>query len=385
VDLEAAGYDVLLDVVSLKPGDAWRAWMWYCLGACDAAVILLSEAALSSHHLTFETSVLAHRKATWDQALLLLPVLLGAATPEALAKSYLDPAQLDESQMIRGTQEEIVTKVLESLQDAHLCEQTPAEKRARRVARLFHGLHEDALLEAGGKIGLDLPRAAWSVPLHLALRLLSIGMTAAIPGLLELRPEFPLPERAEKMDRLIELVASSWVDHRCVGRIPEIAKGKLEPHLRAIGLNVSRWDAAKLYVASASHDDPLGTWRMTSCTGTFGDLDELIHQVRESLRFLLTASSDEDLVAELKAFDKSGQPVIVGLTRAGLDDDAVARLRQEFPHVTFFLMMGFDDTGVPLSPSKVEMLFPPLQEGEESIFLEDFADFDRAVRFKQFN
>jgi hypothetical protein len=210
-------------------------------------------------------------------------------------------------------------------------------------------------------------------------------MTAAIPGLLVLRPEFPVTERVEKVDRLIELVASSWVDLRCVGRIPEIAKGKLEPHLRAIGLNVSRWDAAKLYIASASHDDPLGTWKMTSCTGTFSDLDELIHQVRESLRLLLTAFSDEDLVADLKAFDKSGQPVIVGLTRAGLDDTALARLRQEFPHVTFFLMMGSEDAGVPLSPSQVEMLFPPLQEGEESLYLEKYDDFNRAVRFKRPN
>jgi hypothetical protein len=184
---------------------------------------------------------------------------------------------------------------------------------------------------------------------------------------------------------LIQLIASSWVDYRCVGRIPEIAKGTLEPHLRAIGLNVSRWDAAKLYIASASHDDPSGTWRITSCTGTFGNLDELIQQVKDSLWRLLLPDSVEDLLAELKAFDKSRQPVIVGLTCAGLDDNALARLRQEFPHVTFFLLMGSEDTGVPLSPSKVEMLFPPLQEGEESLYLEKYDEFNRAVRVKRTN
>jgi hypothetical protein len=84
--LEASGsYTSLVDVITLEPGDRWRCRINLWLGACDAAVALLSETALASPYVIYENSVLAYRREVHDPDLLILPVLLGEVTSEAPA------------------------------------------------------------------------------------------------------------------------------------------------------------------------------------------------------------------------------------------------------------------------------------------------------------
>lgn len=368
-------YEILLDVATLKPGDPWRNRINLWLGACDAAIVLLSEKALASHYVTYETSVLAYRSAAFDTSLLILPVLIGDVTPEKLQASYLSPAQLDEKQLVRGTPDEIVAKVLARLGEVCLCETTPVEKRARKLAHQLRDIPVDILQDAADALQLPLPLATDKPQLFLALKLLSVGMPLATPALLAMHDYIPLADRAERMSTMIELVASSWVDLRCVGRIPGIAKGK-EP-VRAFGLNATRWDAARMYVISARHGD-LVPWYDVSCTGIFGeDVEELVEEIRGTL--VKRLMPDGDLLKELKALDLTGQPVIVGLDGNGMDGKVLTRLREEFPHVTFFLMTG---EAPPLSQAFAEQLFPPLLEGDEKSFLEQYEIFEPAVRYR---
>lgn len=368
-------YETLLDVETLKPGDPWRNRINLWLGACDAAIVLLSEKALASHYVTYETSVLAFRSAAFDTSLLILPVLIGDVTPEKLQASYLSPAQLDEKQLVRGTPDEIVAKVLTRLGEVCLCETTPVEKRARKLAHQLRDIPVDILQDAADALQLPLPLATDKPQLFLALKLLSVGMPLATPALLAMHDYIPPADRAERMSTMIELVASSWVDLRCVGRIPGIAKGK-EP-VRAFGLNATRWDAARMYVISARHGD-LVPWYDVSCTGIFGeDVEELVEEIRGAL--VKRLMPEGDLLKELKALGQTGQPVIVGLDGNGMDDKVLTRLRDEFPHVTFFLMTG---EAPPLSPTFAEQLFPPLLEGDEKSFLEQYEIFEPAVRYR---
>jgi hypothetical protein len=374
-----AKYEILLDVETLKPGDPWRNRINLWLGACDAAIVLLSETALASHYVTYETSVLAYRNAAFG-SLLILPVLLEDVTPAMLEASYLSPAQLDEKQLVRGTPDEIVAKVLTRLGEVGLCETTPAEKRARKLAHQLRDVPEDVLRDAADTLQLSLPLAADNPQLLLALKLLGVGMPLATQALLAVRGYIPASERAERTSTMIELIASSWVDLRCVGRIPGIAKGK-EP-VRAFGLNATQWDAARMYVVGASQEDPAGTWYDAPCTGVFGeDAEELIEEVRRVLIEKLTTTRDE-LPRDLKAFNDTGQAVIVGLDGNGMNEKILTRLRDELPHVTFFLMTGAAGAAPPLSKDFVELLFPPLLEGDEAYFLEQYQIFEPAVRFR---
>lgn len=373
-------YEVLLDVKTLQPGDLWRNRINLWLGQCDAAIVLLSDTALTSRYVTYETSVLAYRSVVWDPSLLILPVLLGEVTLERLKASYLSPSQLDERQFVRGTPDEITTKVLARLQQMNFCETAPVEKRARKLADQLLGVPEHFLRDAANRLQSPLPPVADDFPLLLANRLLSSGMTVeAARALLAVRQGIPLSERAERTKTMTEIIASSWVDLRCVGRIPGIAKGQ-EP-VRAFGLNATQWDVARMYVVGASHDDPAGTWYEAPCTGVFGEnVEELIGEVRRVLVEKLTVSQDE-LLAELQALDLTGQPVIVGLDGNGVDEKILIRLRQELPYVTFFLMTGTVQAA-PWREDLVELLFPSLLEGDEASFLKQYKVFEPAVRFR---
>jgi hypothetical protein len=381
-------YEVLLDVETLQPGDGWRSRINLWLGACDAAIVLLSEDALKSSYVAYEASVLAYRKEEVDPSLLLLPVLLGDVSPESLEKSYLSPARLTEWQAVRGTPKEVVEKILERLKKVKFHELTPVEKQAKKVADQLRGLSDDVLRDAAAKISLSLPLAGGDPRLRLAIQLLSVGMEGAIPALLELRPFLPEAERQQRMARLIERIASSWVDLRCVARIPRIAKGK-EP-VRAFGANVRKWDAASMYVVCARAEDPEGTWRTRPCATASGEdfTEGLVLAVWETLREMINPELADlgpeeraDLSFDLEVYDRTGQPVIIGLERAGVDDTVLTRLRSEFPHVTFFLMMGPEiETGAPLSASLAEMLFPRLLAGEEESFQKQYKFLERAVR-----
>jgi hypothetical protein len=385
--LEASGsYTVLLDVITLEPGDRWRCRINLWLGACDAAVVLLSETALASPYVIYENSVLAYRREVHDPDLLILPVLLGEVTLEALAKSGLGPAQLEEHQFVRGTPAAIVARIMERLGRARFGDQTPSEKRARKIADLLGKItDEEVLREAAVQLALDLPwmSAGGDLRMRLAIQLMSVGMEAATKPLLHLRPQVAELERTGWVQKMIELVASSWVDLRCVGRIPSIAKGKTA--VRAFSVNACQWDAARMYVVCASADDPEGTWYVASCTGIVGEDDsELAGEIRRALVQKLS-STDEDLVSDLEALNTSEQPVIVGLDRAGVTDEVLTRLRdrEEFRHVCFFLLTGAQsEPGPPLSPAVVEMLFPGLLAGEETAFLDKYDHFRRSVRVR---
>ncbi|HKV10681.1 MAG TPA: toll/interleukin-1 receptor domain-containing protein [Thermoanaerobaculia bacterium] len=380
--------EVLLDVETFRPGDGWRSAINVWLGACDAAVILLSEDALKSDYVAYEASILAYRKEAVTPSLLLLPVLLGDVSPDSLQKSHLSPARLTEWQAVQGAPEQIVQLVLDRLKGIAFHQLTPVEQQARKIADQLRGVPDDILRTAAAKIDLPLSLAGGDPRVRLAIQLLSVGMMGAVPALLELRPALPAAERRERMARLIERIASSWVDLRCVGRIPRIAKGQ-EP-VRAFGVNARMWDAARMYVICASGDDPEGTWRTRSCTAVSGEdfTDALVRAVWVTLRDLLRPDLDDlgptersDLALDLEALDVTGQPVIIGLERAGIDDTVLSRLRTEFPHVTFFLMMGPEiEMGTPLSASLAEMLFPRLLAGDEDSFQKQYRIFERAVR-----
>ncbi|HSF39090.1 MAG TPA: toll/interleukin-1 receptor domain-containing protein [Thermoanaerobaculia bacterium] len=382
-DALSGTYEVLLDVETLQPGDAWRRGMNSWLGTCDAAVILLSEDALKSSYVAYEASILAYRKEVFTPSLLLLPVLLSDVSPEALEKSHLSPARLTEWQAVRGTPEEIVKEVLERLKEVRFHELTPVEKQAKKVADQLRGVPDEVLREAANELSFHLPLAGTDPRLRLATQLLSVSMPDALRAVQVLRPDLPAAQQAEKMKRLIDRIASSWVDLRCIGRIPRIAKGK-EP-VRAFGINVSRWDTARMYVVCASHEDPDDKWRARSCPGVSGEdfTEALVREVREVLKHLMNSESEEELAQDLKAYHEAEQPVIVGLERSGIDDTVLSRLRSEFPHATFFLMMGPEiEAGAPLSDALVEMLFPRLLEKEEEAFQKQYQTFERALRYR---
>lgn len=389
----AERFALLLDKVTLEAGDMWRSRINLWVGGCDAAVILLSKAALESSYVAYEVSILSYRQAMKD-SLLLIPVLLEEVAPEDLAKGRLSPAQLAEIHAVQGkTTEEIVQEVLARLETVVPGGETPLERRARHLAELLDDFDKDDLVEAGKKAALDLldtwmPFAEEKLRLRLAAQLLSVGMIGAAPAVLHLRGKIrKKDDQVIWVNRVLRLVASAWVDPRSFDRLPRIAKG--EEKIAAVGLNASHELTAEMYLVSASCGDPEDTWRWAPCNDVVAadSLPQVIRKLGDSVErtiaSLLKCEPDE-VAAELELLNSIlPQPVIVFLRADGMNDEILTALRDRFKHVTFFLLLGKGAAAGPrLSAEMFEILFPELAPDDESHFLDKYKKFEATVRVR---
>lgn len=390
----AERFGVLLDKVTLEPGDMWRSRINLWVGGCDAAVILLSRAALESAYVAYEASILSYRCAMKD-SLFLLPVLLEDVAPADLAKGRLSPAQLAEIQVVSGkgkAADEIAAEVVARLEEKVQPGITPLERRAQHLANLLDRFKPSQLATAAEKVDLDvdrwIPFAEEKLPLRLAIQLLSVGMQAAVPALLSLRAHIPdKTERASWVEAMVQQVASSWVDPRSRDRLPRIAKGE-EP-FAAVGINACHPLTAKMYVLCASCGDPEDTWRPVECDAIVGEdrVEQVIEKLAEKLGRALAQCLDcapGEVREELEAMNSYvRQPVVVALPGVGITDEILEALRGRFPYVTFFLLFGKTlEAGPRLSEKTIEILFPALAAGDEDLFLDGYGKFRATVRVR---
>jgi hypothetical protein len=374
----------------ILPGDAWRARINLWVGACDAAVILVSQAALDSPYVAYETSILSYRRA-FDRSLRVIPVLVPPVTPETLKGSRLGPHQLGELQVVQGGSTDLVVeRVLKALRDARYFE-SPVERRAGHLADVLEEADDRDVIAASEALGLDpgpwLPQATPAEDRHrrlrLAVQLLSVGMGGATQALLLLRKRM---RDAAAVDRMIDLVASSWVDYRSTTRIPLVVRDHAGP--RTLGVNASNTDTASLYMVCAASNDAVShangvvdSWFVAPVNGAAGEktLDDLEAEIRGSLEYALNVAPDR-LDGDLKDLF-TWKPVLVVLAQsAGLKVEMLPELHERIKHVTFFLLTGGQEGASALRDSPVEFLIPELGEDDEDAILNAYRSLKVVVR-----
>jgi len=117
--LTAADYPVLLDKMRLESGKPWRPTLNYGIGGCEAAVILISEAALESNWVAYETSLLAYRRHL-EPDFGLFPVVLSNVNSAKIKASPLSPSAVTEIQGTKlrdKTVDELVDEVFAALEE----------------------------------------------------------------------------------------------------------------------------------------------------------------------------------------------------------------------------------------------------------------------------
>ena len=379
--LERTGdYGILIDRLTLQPGDAWRARINLWVGGCDAAVVLLSSAALESQYVAYETSILAYRD-TFDPDFVLIPVLVPPVDFHAVSATTLGSVQqMDERQCVSGSVQEIVDRVLAGLR-ASVYTESPVERRARALADLLEDVPIGRIDEAARLLDMDqlavwIPGDPEKLRLRLAVQLMSVGMQAAGASALVLRNHLSRDPatRARMMEELIQLISSAWVDHRSASRIPSVLR---EGKMAALRLNAESPLTARVYATCALSETP--SWYFASCNGVFAERPHvtLAGEVRAALVEVL-ATTDEELRPDLEALE--GQPVLVTLDSRGITSEVLAALRAAFPNVVFFLLAGA--SGVSLSLDEVEILIPDLQRGDEEAFIAAHDRFHRQLRVR---
>lgn len=377
---DAGDYSILMDRLTLQAGDAWRARINLWVGGCDAAVVLISRAALTSAYVAYETSILSYRSQR-DPGFVLIPVLVPPVDLGALNASTLGSVQqLDEKHYVTGTVEQIVRTVLDRLRDLASCE-SPVEQRARALTNLMREVPEEHLANAAELLGLEhldewLPRGDQKLRLRLAVQLMSVGMHAAGTALLVLRNHLAsdVATRRQRTEDLITLVASSWVDYRAATHIPRVIDEKKR---YALSLTAQSDTTVRMYATCALSDRP--SWYLATCNAVFGErpVATLKREVRDALVAELN-TTPEDLSLDLAALDD--QPILVTLDGRGITSRVLAELRSEFPGVVFFLLSS--GNGVSLTPEEVEILIPPLQRDDEEAFIRAYDTFHRRIRVR---
>ena len=380
----------LMDRTDLEPGDMWRARINLWVGGCDAAVILLSNKALASAWVSYEAALLSYR-AKRDTSFLLIPVYVGVS-PKQVEESPLHPILPTEIQAIQAagrSTKYIVTKVLKRLDKAVCLGNTPVERRARRLARLLDLFKENHLREAAAFIHYDLKPwlPADDAQLLLAVQLQSVGMKAAVPALLSLETNLPAnmsgQEKADWLQKVVDLVASSWVDQPAIECIPLIAKG--ETSHCSVGLNATDPRTATMYVLCSCTEEPK-PWKLVMCDGVVGQ--DSVEQTIKALSSKVAKALIEGLILKCKPEDLTAvlerrsafypRPVFVSLPGEGISAEILHGLRRAFPRVTFFVLMG-EAMGEPLSDMVLKILFPHLVSGDEAIFLDTYEKFRENV------
>jgi hypothetical protein len=338
--LKAAGFEVLIDEVELKPGDSWRARINLWLRLCDAAVLIVSPAALQSHYVAFEANVLGYRWSE-DNGFRIIPVLVGV-TMDEVRLSPLNPAQVSEWQTAAtGTPEESAASVLEGLADL-----VPAASRAENLmAEALEPMLPKAtpqLKSAAAALEIrDLPWAIDRDTFRLSLRLLGSGMSDACAAAIR----YFADDRDFRRDALAgigELIAAAWVDLKVRQIWANVRSAAPRPML----LNAESGLVARAYMTAAKHLD-VQYLRLTLAEAPFvlaETIDPEAHEtvMIEKVRIELESRTrnGETLTQMLARAKKFNEGVIVVVHEESLTPALLPKLRNEFDHVTFFVLGG---------------------------------------------
>ena len=366
-------FRVLIDEIELKAGDMWRARINLWLGLCDAAILIISPAALKSHYVAYEANILGYRKALDPANFRIIPVLVGVRMDEVKA-CPLNPAQINEWQSpVTGTVQETVAGVMEGLVGL-----VPAS--SRRESRMAVELEPllpagtTQLKSAGAVLEIDdLPWANDDERVRLALRLLGSGMSDPCARAVRYFPEDRRFD-ADNLDVIGNMIAAAWVDMKAK-TIPDEARSA-DP--RPIVLNGADIRTARAYLTAARHLDfpPLkyALFEAPLITPEQKDAFSKHEQTMiEKVRAELEGKYGAGRVAEaLNRAQRMKEGVFVIIHESSLTPGLLPKLRTEFPHATFFVLGG------PKSESlagDLVRITPPLDADDEKTFLERYVTF----------
>jgi TIR domain-containing protein len=384
-------FEPLLDKDELRPGDMWRARINLWAGGCDAAIVLLSDAALGSDWVFYEASLLSYR-CLGDPSFLVVPVCLGTVDQAKLeASRFHRVLQLADIQAVHGAGRpaaDVVSQIVRRLEEKALYSAaTPAQQRAQCLAKQLAGFGEDQLQQAADWLGLDLDlwMPGGEARLRLAVQLMSVGMessVAAVESLLgNLPPSVSDQGRVDWLKRVLDLIASAWVDENVVGRICPIARR--EEGWAALGINASSPQTVKMYVLGASRNEPRPWEDVPECDGVAAadTFDQLVQKLGDKVERVLASHlkcSPANLPRVLKnRYYGHPRPVFVAMPGKGITKEILTALRTRFEHVTFFLLMDGPplESPPPFPQEVLEILFPQLVPGDEALFLEGYESF----------
>lgn len=318
-ELEKSGFDTLVDRERLKAGANWRDEIYTWMGLCHGAVVLLSDNVFKPDSLWVyrETSILLWRR-TLDPKFLIVPVFMESVTDQHLDTGNFKDLNLREIEAVgRGEPQDMVRLIIERLDGLKWEAPTPLEELASQVSSLLRGLDADAIRRAADILQIELgpwepdgdPRQA------LALRMLQVNLKQSIEVLEYL---VPYMEHESNADRILSIIAPSWVDLCSARWITQCAQSKDKKPI--VVLNAHRKRTADMYVQRACCRPQKTMWPIITLSEVYGEatVSEILAEIDRAL--LQTFRLEEDPFGDnfhkrldelLKIRDKQGKPVFL--------------------------------------------------------------------------
>ena len=367
-------FDTLVDRKRLEPGATWRDEIYTWMGLSHAAIVLLSEDVFEPNSLWVprESSILLWRHAI-DPDFIVIPVFLGKVTEAHLSKGNFKDLLFGEIEApVKGPPLQVIQDILNVLQRLQSTASTPLEELSKQIAYLLRHLETDIIDAAAQLLGVDL--GAWDPAddprKSFALKLLQVDLiqaTAALKYLVEYM------DNQELADRILSMIAPSWVDLCAARWIPDCYR--LQTNKPLVVLNATRKITADMYVQRACCRSPKTTWPVISVSGVYGESsrDEIVREIKEMLqrRFRLERDVYEEdfdkcLLEVMALRESNGEPVFVVLRLDHQITPHLSYLKDQLPYVTFFALTGDAPIDAGLGGhAPVRVLEPLLQPGQE--------------------
>jgi hypothetical protein len=357
--LAGAGFDVFADRTRLQPGHEWPQGLNEQMARADAAVLLLSREALESQWVQREVTVLFWRR-EHEEKFILVPVLIEGVELKDVSER-LTSVNLQDLPAIRaeGSPEQMANQIVEVLAP-QLALRQPSyyDRLVKLVADCLHGVPEHLLREIAEAPSFEIPAPEQKfVAQKFVARRLVRGSLEQLPKLLQ-----PLERYLDQatVQRLIELVAPTWVNPEAAAAVRRVTKRP--PGQRLLCVNCKQEFTGKLYVSRASETWP--PWRSVAVEASGEDINSTLNQIRKALQGVFGADDLRvDLEKLLEMLEESGDPVFVLLPEPLVEYSE--EIRSAYPTVTLFLMTGKELPSPGGHHEHFEMIHPVLAPGKE--------------------
>lgn len=372
--LEERQYTVLLDVRLQQPGRPWQLKLARFLGECDAALVLVNEAALGSSWVRRETNILHWRK-TLHPGMVLVTVLVGGVSAGQLKDSALRYLADDDVKRVRTWAEEEIDR---------LVGQFPRIRRMR----------DDAVSTWLDNIGIQLAEIKADSTFARIARELDIPdeeHTELIPGMAPvlLASQMLDTHDVEKLcravlvawdggldrgrtARLATMILPVWVDRDEARRIVCETDGSIR---RVVILNVDSPLIGQQYLHRAFCVDSKSYYIAEAAGRPPGEDDPefyLLDQCERAVKAKFCLDPDQELDGLQEPRNLGRFFLLLDAKRCdlGIVHRVIAQLHEKIPwmHVLVIPGRGVDvRQSWPGSPDEVLVLDPPFEAGHETL------------------
>ena len=372
--LRERNYEVLLDVRIQQPGFPWQLKLAKFLGECDAALVLVNQAALVSSWVRRETNILHWRK-TLHPNMVLVTVLVGGVSAGQLRGSELRYLAADDAARVgQCTAEEaarivaLFPRILQLLDDVvsawltnigiQFREIRDPEVFARIARRLGIPPEEHEELVPGLAPVL---LAAQMLDTHDIEKLANAVFEAWMGGL-----------DSDRAKKLATMVLPVWVDRDAARRIVQETDGSIR---RVVILNVDSPLIGEQYLARAFCVDVTSYYIAKASAGPVGEDDpeaSLLDQCEQAVKWAIGLDHDQDLNHPEEPRESGRFFLLLDAKRCdlGIVHRVVAQLHERISWMHVLVIPG---RGVnvreswPGSPDEVLVLDPPFEASHETL------------------